>query len=403
MDFSASISKLNKSNTFSTCHPLFFQPRLTITQPNDLYEQQADAMAEQVMRMPDKTNNQNTFFKPATSLVQRKCDHCEEEEKNLQRKENAASENAVAPPIVNDVLNSSNGKNLDASTRSFFEPRFGYDFSGVRIHNDSSAAQSAQSINALAYTSGNNIVFNQNQYAPETDTGKRLLAHELTHVVQQKSGHVIQMQRGSGSQTQPIIAPRAPNTREAELIESARLSAFARLQTAYQLLAGIRPAGRDERTDRLRDITDRRFAQHLIQILLESDVDYNQVTDIVGEMRGRLTPGLNIMIAQHNDAECGNREGYVRGFSPPIILCPAFFSRTSSPEQRVRTLIHESAHLSRIGSATVNESYCTYFDCSSNCGGFQSADAWAHLVHCLSNQTPDQVPVITGNNPNRKQ
>ncbi|MBK8553598.1 MAG: DUF4157 domain-containing protein [Ignavibacteria bacterium] len=81
----------------------------------------------------------------------------------------------------------SGGTVLPKQVRSFFEPRFGYDFSNVRIHKDSVAAKSAQSINALAYTSGNNIVFNQNQYSPGTDRGKRLLAHELTHVVQQVS------------------------------------------------------------------------------------------------------------------------------------------------------------------------------------------------------------------------
>ena len=80
-----------------------------------------------------------------------------------------------------------NGVPLPHETRDFFEPRFGYDFSNVKIHTDAVAAKSARSINALAYTSGNNIVFNQNQYSPETDSGKKLLAHELTHVVQQTS------------------------------------------------------------------------------------------------------------------------------------------------------------------------------------------------------------------------
>jgi hypothetical protein len=82
---------------------------------------------------------------------------------------------------------SSKGATLPGPVRHFFEPRFGHDFSHVRIHTDSIAAKSAQSINALAYTSGNNIVFNRNQFAPETEAGKKLLGHELTHVVQQTS------------------------------------------------------------------------------------------------------------------------------------------------------------------------------------------------------------------------
>lgn len=74
---------------------------------------------------------------------------------------------------------------MPAETKQFFEPKFGYDFSNVKVHIDSVAAKSAQSVNALAYTTGNNIVFDSGQYAPQTDTGKKLLAHELTHVVQQ--------------------------------------------------------------------------------------------------------------------------------------------------------------------------------------------------------------------------
>ena len=81
-------------------------------------------------------------------------------------------------------LNSS-GRSLSDSTLSFFESRFGYDFSSVKIHTDETASKAAQSINALAFTVGNNIVFNEGQFSPESDSGKRLLAHELTHVVQQ--------------------------------------------------------------------------------------------------------------------------------------------------------------------------------------------------------------------------
>jgi hypothetical protein len=80
------------------------------------------------------------------------------------------------------------GQPLSDKTRNFYESRMGQDFSQVKIHTDSVAAESAQSINALAYTSGNNVVFNNGQYSPDTDDGKRLLGHELTHVVQQKSG-----------------------------------------------------------------------------------------------------------------------------------------------------------------------------------------------------------------------
>ncbi len=95
------------------------------------------------------------------------------------------NENGV-PSIVHNTL-SSPGQPLDAGTRAFMEPRFGYDFSQVRVHTDARAAESARAVNALAYTVGRDVVFGEGQYEPETSEGKRLLAHELTHVVQQST------------------------------------------------------------------------------------------------------------------------------------------------------------------------------------------------------------------------
>jgi hypothetical protein len=92
----------------------------------------------------------------------------------------------TVPPIVDDVLQSS-GEPLEAGTRRFFEERFGYDFGAVRVHRDARAAESARSVHAQAYTVGHDIVFDSGGFAPQTATGRRLLAHELTHVVQQNA------------------------------------------------------------------------------------------------------------------------------------------------------------------------------------------------------------------------
>ncbi len=93
---------------------------------------------------------------------------------------------AAAPAAVHDVL-ASPGRPLDRATRSLFESRFGYDFGHVRIHADPKAAESAQAVNALAYTVGSHVVFRSGQFDPHSHAGQRLLAHELTHVVQQAS------------------------------------------------------------------------------------------------------------------------------------------------------------------------------------------------------------------------
>ena len=113
-----------------------------------------------------------------------KCEDCKDKKGVLQRKSSNNSEHSEVPPIVHEVLNSS-GQPLDKTTRAFFEPRFGYDFSRVRVHIDAKAAESAQAVNALAYTVGRDVVFGNAMYMPDTIRGKQLLAHELTHVVQQ--------------------------------------------------------------------------------------------------------------------------------------------------------------------------------------------------------------------------
>jgi hypothetical protein len=123
----------------------------------------------------------------ASAQLSRKCAACEAEEnaKILQTKPAGPAKAAAgeAPPIVHEVLRSP-GQPLDQSTRAFFEPRFGHDFSRVRLHTDVKAAQAAQAIGALAYTVGSHIVFGETSQ-PRTPSGNDLLAHELTHVIQQ--------------------------------------------------------------------------------------------------------------------------------------------------------------------------------------------------------------------------
>ena len=94
----------------------------------------------------------------------------------------------MAPPIVHEVLRSP-GQPLDRVTRAFFEPRFGHDFSRVRVHTDDKAANSARAVNALAYTVGHQLVFESGRFEPWSDTGRKLIAHELAHVIQQPTQH----------------------------------------------------------------------------------------------------------------------------------------------------------------------------------------------------------------------
>ena len=121
---------------------------------------------------------QTNFLSSHVSKVHRKCEQCEEEKK-MQRKEKNSGV-AIADDGFENYINTpgNNGQPMPGEVRNLYEGRFGYDFSNVRIHSDQVAAKSAQSVNALAYTSGNNIVFNSGQYSPNTESGKRLLGHE---------------------------------------------------------------------------------------------------------------------------------------------------------------------------------------------------------------------------------
>jgi len=94
------------------------------------------------------------------------------------------------PSMVKEVVGSGGGAPLDNDTRGFMESRLGADFSDVRVHTDPTAGESARSVQAHAYTVGSDVVFQSDKYAPDSDSGKRMLAHELTHVVQQRSGPV---------------------------------------------------------------------------------------------------------------------------------------------------------------------------------------------------------------------
>jgi hypothetical protein len=162
------------------------QPKLEVSQPNDPYEQEADRVAERVMRMPAFSCCGQNSFTPAPRAAQHKCGACKDEEEKLQRKgaNGHVNDAAVAPRIVNDAL-SSPGRPLSPATRAFMEPRFGHDFSHVRVHSDAVAEQSARDVHARAYTVGRDIVFGAGQSALGSTEGQRLLAHELTHVVQQ--------------------------------------------------------------------------------------------------------------------------------------------------------------------------------------------------------------------------
>jgi Domain of unknown function (DUF4157)/DNA/RNA non-specific endonuclease len=158
------------------------QPKLTVGSSSDPLEQEADRVAEQVMRMP---SDEPRHAAHGAITLRRKCAACEEE--TLDRKSTpSAPDGGIAPASVESAI-ASTGQPLDANLRDFFEPRFGQDFSAVRVHTDTAAAQSAVDVGARAYTVGPHLVWAPGEYRPDSNTGRSLIAHELAHVVQQDS------------------------------------------------------------------------------------------------------------------------------------------------------------------------------------------------------------------------
>jgi len=158
------------------------QAKRTISRPGDASEREADRFTERVMRMPAPQ------LQPACACGG-ECAGCRNETPSRAQVQTARVgadpiEKTAAPPIVDEVLHTS-GRPLDAAARAFFEPRFGRDFGAVRVHADSRASEAARSIDARAFTVGPHLVFGRGEYSPDTVEGRTLLAHELTHTVQQ--------------------------------------------------------------------------------------------------------------------------------------------------------------------------------------------------------------------------
>ena len=191
-----------KNNSFFNASPI--QAKLTVNQPNDPYEKEADTMADKVVQrvsnksFPGTRDTQKTFFTKSNLPAQRKCAECEKEEKNSLQTKPGNETAASAPASIESSLNASkgSGNTLPHTARAQMENSFGVDFSNVRIHNDSNAVNMNKDLNAQAFTHGDDIYFNAGKYDTEGASGQHLLAHELTHVVQQNDGikekHIVQ-------------------------------------------------------------------------------------------------------------------------------------------------------------------------------------------------------------------
>jgi hypothetical protein len=186
---------------------LTLQPKLVVGDANHPLEREADRVAGEVLRLPTPTLG----ISSSPPRISRICAECDEEMMQRRVGVPSAAGGFAAPGPVRRELEQP-GRPLDASVRRFFEPRFGWDFAKVRVHEGATAAASARAVGAHAYTVGNHIVFAARADGA-TDTGRRLLAHELTHTVQQgggASGQRLQRQVSTATELEAQKDPECP-------------------------------------------------------------------------------------------------------------------------------------------------------------------------------------------------
>lgn len=215
---------------------------LRISDAHDPAEHEADRAADAVMR----GNMAHWSLARMTATLHRKCacggsaagsgacEECQRSAGSLQRRAEHPGAGGEVPSIVREVLDSP-GERLDRTTRSFMESRFRHDFAGVRIHTGPRASESAHAVDALAYTVGRDIVFGAGAYAPSSAAGRRLLAHELAHTLQQQTPSAAV---SSDLQVQPAAGAPEHN---ADAVADAALGARA--------LPAIAPAGGVQRQE----------------------------------------------------------------------------------------------------------------------------------------------------------
>ncbi len=180
------------------------QPKLSVNQPGDSYEQEADRVADQVLSMPE-------------------------------------SATAAPEPLEHRQVEApgGGGRPLPGSVRTFFEPRFGRDLSAVRVHTGTRASELAQNLNAKAFTVGHDIVFGAGQFAPTATEGKRLLGHELTHVMQQAPADRQSPVEGAAAQPVRQAHPGAVLQRQPAGPEGEEENPPAATGPAIQFISGV--------------------------------------------------------------------------------------------------------------------------------------------------------------------
>jgi hypothetical protein len=337
------------------------QPKLRISQPGDADEEEADRIADHIV------SNDRASVVPLvpsrrsasrTSSVHRKCScsggakcaKCEEEVeegKGIHRKAESVSK-APTPAPDSFLKGLGSGRALDPPLRRSMELRLQQDFSAVRIHDDSGAAQSAKAINAQAFTAGSDIYFGSGSFAPESHEGRRLLAHELVHVVQQNKSKPSTASSAGATRIarkaeNPVVAPAGPPgctlDQHRQIVPAVSL-ALQWLDKSMAALSRFIAAPADKANKATADSLQLHFraadpatAQRVLTrlSLLRNDISSS---------RGRKEITTECHAAA--DSKCHDAGAYVTGDTNQLVFCPPFFG--ADPNWQTKTIIHEMSH-----------------------------------------------------------
>ncbi len=378
------------------------QTKLTINTPGDAYEPEADRVADQAMRMTDA----DIVVSQAPARVSRKSAAGEEEDKKklqMQSADGAALSGAEAPQIVHETLQEP-GRPLDPATRAFFEPRFGCDFGEVRVHSGAKAAKSAREIGALAYAVGGDLVFAREQASFRSAADERLLAHELTHVLQQRAaGRPAALTRSLASSRGglPDGATTPANTSLAGIVDDPHCLKLRpgagpeRCQFTdrqQNILSTIQYAARSQTAAALTNLSrgDPYMSALAARIFHVSAPKMSEVIATTAKILDKLR-SVPLVCGSCADETCylPDVPAYTADDLSVIVLCLARFFSSGATGMR-RTLIHEAGHASGIDfSRGGQERYCdeSSATCDDPCANLtgdltHNVDAWARFIEC---------------------
>ncbi len=373
-------------------HSGLIQPMLKMNEPGDEYEQEADRVADDVMRMTDE---EALHLSQSGLRIQRKCSGCtsgggacsdcaDEEEGVIQPKEISDQTSPLFQGLENQIHSiRGNGQPLPESLRNFFEPRFGADFGQVRVHADSRASETAKQISARAFTVGKDVVFGVDEYSPNSREGRRLIAHELTHVLQQGAfdNNVDKMAvQCSRSYTDC-------SNDEESTIESAASQGQTDLDTSISAL-DTRPL-----TSQVEDALFLAFRSNTASTARDVKEKLQDIRDGITDVTFECEHPDDILYSRFCPT---NRYGYVRSAASftgigSIHLCMHKFPGMGAISQ-ARAVLHEASHLlantsdhGYLGFPNCHETGQTAGDPPSE--RLDNADSYACFVHYIAHST----------------